>query len=194
MNGHHLILGELEDFITGEVLTDTHDERYRQQLARLLVQEKGFLKTDIHPRRELVITAGDSKAVIVNDFLVRLQPLQGKACKACKACMIVKYGPGSVVSRHRPALAISRLIEPYQIPVVVVTNGRDADILDGNTGKKTAGGLNAIPSKTELLQKLEDKEFTFDPISPERAEKESRIAFAMEVDLCCPCADTVRRL
>ena len=32
MDGHHLILGELTDLITGETLTDTHDERYRQKL------------------------------------------------------------------------------------------------------------------------------------------------------------------
>ena len=40
MNGHHLILGELDDFVTGQRLADTHDERYRQRLSRLLVEEK----------------------------------------------------------------------------------------------------------------------------------------------------------
>ncbi len=28
-SGHHLILGELVDFITGETIEDTHDEMYR---------------------------------------------------------------------------------------------------------------------------------------------------------------------
>ena len=42
MGGHHLIMGELEDFLTGEVLADTHDERYRQKIARYLVEEKGY--------------------------------------------------------------------------------------------------------------------------------------------------------
>jgi hypothetical protein len=47
MTGHHLILGEVEDFITGQRLKDTHDERYRQKIARLLVAHKGYRKADI---------------------------------------------------------------------------------------------------------------------------------------------------
>ena len=44
MNGHHLILGELDDLITGETIKDTLDERYRQKIAGLLVNQKGYLK------------------------------------------------------------------------------------------------------------------------------------------------------
>ncbi len=29
MGEHHLILGELVDFITGKTIKDTHDERYK---------------------------------------------------------------------------------------------------------------------------------------------------------------------
>ena len=47
MDNHHLILGELVDFITGETLTDTHDERYRQKLAKILVTYKGYHKNEI---------------------------------------------------------------------------------------------------------------------------------------------------
>ena len=42
MNGHHLILGKLSDYLTGDTLDDTHDERYRQKIARLLVDRKGY--------------------------------------------------------------------------------------------------------------------------------------------------------
>ncbi|MCP4369667.1 MAG: type I restriction enzyme HsdR N-terminal domain-containing protein, partial [Deltaproteobacteria bacterium] len=54
-SGHHLILGKLVDFITGETIQDTHDERYRQKLARLLVEKKGYTKNDIKPRFELSV-------------------------------------------------------------------------------------------------------------------------------------------
>ena len=37
MSGHHLILGELDDLISGETIKDTLDERYRQNIAELLV-------------------------------------------------------------------------------------------------------------------------------------------------------------
>ena len=47
MNSGHLILGELVDFITGETIQDTHDERYRQKLARFLIEKKDYTKNDI---------------------------------------------------------------------------------------------------------------------------------------------------
>jgi ABC-type branched-subunit amino acid transport system ATPase component len=72
MGGHHLILGTLSDVITGEVLDDTLDERYRQKIAGLLVNHKGYLKSDIEPRRELRLQADDRRAVIKVDFIVRV--------------------------------------------------------------------------------------------------------------------------
>ena len=183
MNGHHLILGELDDFITGEPLSDTHDERYRQKLARLLVEEKGYLKSDILPRMELFVHAGNKRAILRIDFGIRL---------SVGIAMVVKYGPGSLVTRRRPALAASRLIAPYQVPVVVVTNGESAEILEGESGEPIAAGLDAIPSKEALARKVSTKPFS--PISDDRAEMESRILYAYEVDGSCPCDDTVCKL
>ena len=109
--------------------------------------------------------------------------------------MIIKYGPGSLITRHRPVLAASRLLAPYQIPMAVVTNGEDADILDAKTGKLLASGLDAIPSKSDLTgaQSL-IANASFEPISEQRAEKESRILYAYEIDGSCPCDDTVCRM
>jgi hypothetical protein len=97
--------------------------------------------------------------------------------------MIVQYGPGSLVSRERPTLAMSRLIEPHQIEVVVVSNGRDAEILDGRSGKVVAQGIEAIPSRAELEERLKSSDHF--PIAPERAQIESRIAFAFEIECSC---------
>jgi hypothetical protein len=72
MGGHHLILGTLADLITGETLDDTLDERYRQKIARLLIEAKGFRRTEIEPRRKLVLEAGERRAVIPVDFVVHL--------------------------------------------------------------------------------------------------------------------------
>lgn len=184
MKGHHLILGKLTDFITGEILKDTHDERYRQKVARLLIETKGYRKADIVPRCDLPVAAGDNKRAIVKvDFKVILSG---------RTAMIIKYGPGSLVTRQRPALAASRLMEPYQIPFAVVTNGEDADILTGSTGKVFGSGLQGIPSRSDLDRMTADA--SFEPISVERAQMESRILYAFEVDGCCPCDDSVCRL
>ena len=37
-NPHHLVLGELSDFLTGEKRIDTLDERYLQKISKHLVQ------------------------------------------------------------------------------------------------------------------------------------------------------------
>jgi len=52
VNGRHLILGELTDVITGRTLPDTHDERYRQKIARLLLEEKGYSRSAPPPRAQ----------------------------------------------------------------------------------------------------------------------------------------------
>ena len=183
MNGHHLILGTLTDAITGESLTDTHDERHRQALARLLIENKGYEKKDVAPRQPLIVRAGDRRALIKVDFVVSL---------ANRLVMVIKYGPGSIVTRHRSALAVARLLASYQIPVAVATNGEDADILDGDTGRVIGQGLAGIPDK-HLLRGIA-KNHSFASISPERAQIESRVLYAYEVDGSCPCDDTICRL
>jgi hypothetical protein len=99
MDGHHLILGEIADFVTGETLRDTHDERYRQSIARLLVEQKGYLKKDIRPRWDLRVTAGEKCALVKIDFSIVMND---------RVYMMIRYAPGSLVTRHRPSLAASR--------------------------------------------------------------------------------------
>jgi len=183
MGNHHLTLGEISDFLTGERIEDTHDERYRQKLAKWLVHEKAFLKSDISPRQSIIVTAGDNRAEVPLDF--RVSPTD-------RTGMIIKYGPGSIVTRHQCALALARLAAPYQIPVVVVTNGRTAEILDGWTGRRLATGLEQLPSRPELIHIMAQTKWK--AISPGHIEMASRIVYAYEVDGACPCDDTVCRL
>jgi len=183
MAGHHLILGELVDYITGEVLNDTHDERYKQKIARFLVDKKGYLKKDITPRFDLLAQANNKRAIVKVDFLITLKN---------RICVMVKYGPGSLVTRYRPSLAASRLVAPYQVPVIIVTNGENADILDGKSGNMIASGFESIPTRHGLSQKI--SEYEFDEISPHRAKQESRILYAFEVDGSCPRDDTVCKI
>lgn len=180
MTGHHLILGQIDDVITGEILDDTHDERYRQKIASLLIQQKGYAKSDIEPRRKLLVQAGDNRAFIKIDFLIKVDT---------RVSMIIQYGPGSLVTRHRPLLAASRIIAPYQIPVAVVTNGEDAEILDGSSAQVLVRGLEGIPSKTELSTLAATSDMIL--ITKERAEMESRILYCFEVDDSCPCDDSI---
>jgi hypothetical protein len=180
MNGHHLILGELTDFISGRTLNDTLDERHRQQIGRYLVQTKGYAKSDLTSRHELTFEVDGRCARLLITYTVAPDR---------HIAMIVQYGPGSIVTRHRPALAMSRLVAPYQVPLVVVTNGRQADILDGDSGRQVGSGLEEIPRCDRLEESCRRRTWT--AISRERAEKEARILMAFEVDDSCPCDDSV---
>lgn len=183
MNGHHLVLGQLQDRITGETLADTHDERYRQKLADLLLDCKGYRRGQIRSRIRLVVHAGAKKAAVPVDFLIYQQN---------RVAMIIKYAPGSLVTRHRSVLATARLVAPYPAPVAVITNGQDADVLWTPRGTRLHRGLDGIPDRNQLAALTAD--FDFAPLSPERAEREARIVYAYEVDGACPCDDSICRL
>ena len=183
MAGHHLILGERTDYITGETIIDTHDERYRQKIAHLLINHKGYQKNDIQPRKDLLVQAGENRAVIKIDFLINLSG---------KICMIIKFGPGSIVTRRRSLLAASRVLAPYQIPIAVVTNGEDAEVLEGASGRVISLGLETIPSREQLIEIINSD--LFSRIPAKRAEMESRILYCYEVDGSCPCDENVCKL
>ncbi|MEW6078411.1 MAG: type I restriction enzyme HsdR N-terminal domain-containing protein [Thermodesulfobacteriota bacterium] len=170
MGRHHLVLGELTDYVTGRTMVDTHDERARQAIARMLVDEKGYDRADLTVGTTLPLTVNGQSGTVRVDFVVGLNG---------RAVMAVIYGPGAIVSRQRPALAAARLLEPYVIPRTVISNGREAHVMDTRTGKVIAEGLDAIPSKQDLLTKMDL--LTFDTLSPDRIDKERRILFCMEV-------------
>jgi hypothetical protein len=106
--------------------------------------------------------------------------------------MVVKYGPGSLVTRRRAVLAASRLIAPRQVPVAVITNGEDAEIMKGASGEILAQGLDSIPAKPDLETIVAGESFM--TISDKQAEMESRILYCYEVDDSCECDDDICRL
>jgi hypothetical protein len=142
-NPHHLILGELKDFLTGLILPDTFDERYRQKIVKNLVMNCGFEKTDIQSNLKFTVVAGGKKAIIKIDFLVKYHG---------KIIAVIKYAPGSIVTRRLSTLSLSRIIDSYQIPIVVVTNGEDAEIIDGYSGEIVTIGFENFPDR-EMVKK-----------------------------------------
>ena len=176
-----MIYGELIDFVTGETLVDTDDERYRQQINRFLVEKKGFKKSDLEMRRKIETLFAGQFVVSRIDTVIMIDE---------RRLVLVRYGPGSLVSRERPALAAARVLDPDQIiPLSIVTNGEDAEILDTLSGKVIGQGLNAFPDRQQVLELS-----AADPIpGPDEdwREKELRILNAFDLEICCvggPCA------
>ena len=178
---HHMIYGNLVDYVTGEPLVDTDDERYRQKLARLLVEERGFVKNELEMRRRIETLFNHQFVASKIDIVVSLGE---------QRVMVVRYGPGSLVTRERAAIAAARVLEEDQmIPLAVVTNGEDGELLNARTGKVLATGLEAIPTREAVLKMMPDLDFT--PVVPQRREPELRILNAFDVEVCCaggPCA------
>ncbi len=167
--GHKRILGKTTDFITGREITDTDDERYRQKLARLLVEEKGYEKDDIEPRRRIEMEIEGKKVRSLIDYVVSAGGWR---------FMVIKFGPGSLVTRERPALAAARILGEYQIPITVVTNGEDAEVLDTDSGQVIATGIDAIPDKASALKKIE--KITRTRLSSDQIEAEKRVISAYD--------------
>ncbi len=173
---HHLIYGTLQDCITGEELIDTDDERIRQSLARMMMKEKGFSRNQLKPRVTIETLFARNIVKSTIDLVISIKG---------KEVMILRYGAGSLVSRERAAIAAARVLnEHYRIPLAVVTNGKDAELIDVQTGKILGYGISAIPDLPELEKLLPNLNFLAPPDENQR-EKELRILNAFDLERCC---------
>lgn len=175
---HHLIYGTLRDYITGEELTDTDDERLRQGLARLMVEERGYTRDELVARCAI-------ETLFSSQFVRSVIELAVSIKESGRTFLIIRYGPGSLVSRERSAIAAARVLNrDYQIPYAVVTNGRDAELLDTGSRAVLATGMEAIPKRSRALELLAECEFRT-PAEGKRREAELRILNAFDVEVCC---------
>lgn len=173
---HHLVYGSLNDFITGEELTDTDDERFRQDLSKMMVNELGYQKDELEPRRYIETLFSTQ---FVRSTIELTVSIDGKKI------MIIRYAPGSLVTRERSVIAAARVLEKeYQIPLAVVTNGRDAELLDTTNCDVLATGMEAIPTRLQAEEMLTDLTFRDAPQGKKR-EGELRILNAFDVQICC---------
>ncbi len=179
---HHHIYGMIEDYVTGEQIVDTDDERYRQKMARFLVAEKGYNKTDLTPRLKIETLFSKNFVVSTIDLTISIEG---------KKFFVLRYGPGSMVTRERSAIAAARVLEKeYQIPFAAVTNGEDLEFVNVATGKVIGTGFASLPSKKEGLQQIKEISFSAPPSDSQR-ERELRILNTYDIQVCCagdPCA------
>ena len=89
---HHYIYGTCVDYITGETIVDTDDERCRQELAKFLVEKKGYAKKDMEPRLRIETLYNGQYVASTIDITIR----EGE-----KRFMILRFGPGSIRRRLR---------------------------------------------------------------------------------------------
>ena len=173
---HHLVYGTLKDYLTGEEWPDTDDERLRQKMERMMVEEKGFAKEELEPRLTV--------ETLFNHIFVRSIIDLTVSCNG-QRLFVLRYGPGSLVTREKTALAAARVLDSTCcIPLAVVTNSRDAELLESQSGKVLATGLEAIPDRTQA-EELARAYPVSPPLTGAVRERNLRVLNAFDLEACC---------
>jgi Type I restriction enzyme R protein N terminus (HSDR_N) len=152
------------DFITGKKVPEIGAEANRQKFERFLVEKKGFAKEDIEVDVDIEIEISGALYRSQIDLVVSVAGKRFMAVKCCAA---------SLGSREREIVSASRIMETYQIPLSIVSDGDKAIVLETISGKKLGQGLEAVPAKTELERKM--AETAFEALPENRREKEKLI-------------------
>ena len=145
----------------------------RDKVERFLREEKGYAPEDLEFGQAVEVVIGEKRVAPVLDIVISLRD---------KRLIAIKCAPGSVVSREMEVLSMARLLDSYQIPFSVATNGEEGELLDTVTGKVIGEGLEAIPSKAQALEWL--KRVDFKPLPEKKVEQAKRVLLASDVVKC----------
>jgi hypothetical protein len=152
------------DYVTGREVMNIGAEANRQAVERLLVDEKRFLREDIEVDAPIDI---DIDGQLYRSCVDLVVSVNGKRIVA------VKCAAGSLGSREREILAAARLIDAYQLPLSLVSDGTTAVILDTASGHRLGQGLAEIPMKSRLVDDFET--LVFQPLPDHRRRREMLI-------------------
>ena len=136
----------LTDYVTGRTVPNIGAEENRQAVERVLVESKGFAKTDIEVGVPIALPIQGAVYRSRLDLVVRVDG---------EPAMVVTCAAGAIGSWERQTLAAARLIEPLPAPCAVVSDGRTASVLDASSGRRLGDSLEAIPSKSDARRILE---------------------------------------
>jgi len=154
------------DYLTGREIPNIGAEENRQAVVQFLVEAKGYSKDDIFADVNIEIMVAGKLYRSQVDLVVA-----GGAAK--KRIMAFKCAAGSLGSREREIVAAARLLDDYQIPLAVVSDGKTAIVLDTITGKKIGEGLDAIPSQDAVIKNMQT--YRFPAFPRDRLEREKLI-------------------
>ena len=134
---------DIIDLVTGRLLPYHDDEYIRQAAEKLLLEERGWPRgrVGVEYRRTLTVCC---------------EPFEGRAdlvlMREGAPALVMRTTRGSLVSREKETVATARLIHDPIVPLSLVFNGEDAELLDSKTGKVIATGLEAVPGPERLAE------------------------------------------
>lgn len=152
------------DFATGKKVPLVGPEENRQSVEVFLVKNRGYDKKDIEINIPISFVVKNAPHHSRVDLTVNLNGIR---------VMLFKCVAGAVGSWEREALSAARILETYQIPFAIVSDGKEASVMETLSGKKKGTSLTDIPAKSEALAYL--KNFSPEALPPDRLEKERLI-------------------
>jgi len=170
--------GMLTDYLSGQSIEETTYEEFRQALARLLVEGKGFPKDSLKAKVPLVFQI-DGEDTGRHIDLVAYD-------ESGAPLMLVIFCAGDVGSFERETVSCARLFPGGPVPIAIATDSIGASVLDTKTGECIATGVRAIPTWDEAL--AINARTPRIPLPIERRRKEERILHAYNGFLygtCC---------
>ena len=150
----------IKDYVTGKEVPNIGAEENRQAVEKYLVETKGFAREELEIDAPLELDIQGETYHASVDIVVRIDN---------RRLMAIKCAAGSIGSREKEILSAAKLLEDYQVPLSVVSDGRNACIIDTVSGKSLGDGLAAIPSREEIAGRFKEKDFQ--PVPPERLEQ-----------------------
>ena len=157
----------IKDYITGNQIPDIGAEGHRQAVERFLVEDKGYRREDIEVDVPISFEVAGEPYHSAVDLVV--SPNGGQT-----RLIAVKCAAASLGSREREILAAARLLDSYQIPLCLVSDGRRAILLDTLTGRQVGDSWDAVPSRQQALEMLDQLDLK--PL-PESWREKTRLIF-----------------
>jgi len=146
---------------------------YIQEQMIQYILERGYIPQDIFiNRRYEVIVSDKEKFTTFVDILI---------CIEGKIIYAIKCTPASIESWERFMLAFCRVVEPYQIPFAMVTDGQEGRVIDVLTGE--VKDSCEIPSREEVIKMLTSLNFV--PYDEKKLSREKRILYAFDAIKSC---------
>lgn len=144
-----------------------------REIIREFLYLKGYSKEEIETDMVFDIELDGEKTPVSLDFIVRIKG---------RRLMVIKCSPGALDSRQRHIVSFARVVDSYQIPIAVATDGLKALIFDTITGRLIREGLDSIPSRREAEEMISVLKFI--PFPSEKLEREKRVLLAFEAIRC----------
>jgi len=140
--------GYIKDYVTGKLVPDTPEERVRQKVEHLLVDERGYGKFEIDVEKEIEVQIGSKKFHPRADLVVRVGVLP--------VMVIETKAPGEDIPIYRDQAKSYAKVHIPPVPIVVLTNYIDTEVWNVVDDKLIAQSISGILSRdkaSELLSK-----------------------------------------